>query len=96
MEEARKHMNAEVIAPLIATVMFGVFVLTGMKMFLGYRIKRLQAQKEGRPPELDEAIADLRDQMHLLRGEVVDLQERMDFHERVLTRGQAGERAGEM
>lgn len=88
-------MDQDAVAALMATVMFGVFVLTGMKMFLAYRIKRFQAQQGDRPPELDEAIADLRDQMHLLRGDVEDLQERMDFHERVLTRGQANDRAAD-
>lgn len=85
-------MDPDAIAPLIALVGLGVFTLAGMRMLLSYRIKRFEAQGRGHPHELEESVAELRDQVQLLRGDIVDLQERMDFTERVLTRGQGGER----
>lgn len=85
-------MDPDVIAPLIALVMMGAVGLVGMRMLLTYRIKRLEAMGGGRSPELEESLAELRDQVQQLRGDVVDLHERLDFTERVLTRGQHGER----
>jgi hypothetical protein len=85
-------MDPDTIAPLIALVGLGVFTLAGMRMFLAYRIRRFEAQRRGHPHELEESITELRDQVHLLRNDVVELQERMDFTERVLTRGQGNER----
>ena len=85
-------MDPDTIAPLIALVGLGVFTLAGMRMFLAYRIRRFEAQGRGHPHELEESITELRDQVHLLRNDVVELQERMDFTERVLTRGQGNER----
>ena len=88
-------MDPDAIAPLIAMVGMGVFTLAGLRMFLAYRIKRIEAQGRGHPHELEESVADLRDQVHLLRGDLVDLQERMDFTERVLARGQGERPLGE-
>jgi hypothetical protein len=63
-------------------------VLVGLRMFLSYRLRRFQAEGGGAPSrELEEAVGELRDQMYLLRGDVTDLQERLEFTERVLARG---------
>jgi hypothetical protein len=86
-------MDPDAIFAMTALVGSGVFILLGLRMFLSYRIKRFETTKGGRSPETDEALAELRDQVHLLRGDIVDLQERLDFTERVLTRGQGSERA---
>jgi hypothetical protein len=86
-------MDPDAVFAMLALVGCGVFALTGMRMLLNYKIKRFETMKGGKSPETDEAIAELREQVHFLRGDVVDLQERLDFTERVLTRGQGNERA---
>ena len=69
----------------------GTFTLVGLKMYWGFKTKRLELEKgAGSSERLVELMGDLRDEMHALRGEVSDLQERVDFAERLLTRGQAG------
>lgn len=85
-------MDPDAVFAMLALLMASGVALIGLRMFLNYRIKRFQAQGGGEQPrELDEGLAELREQMYLLRGDVADLQERMEFTERVLTRGQGGE-----
>lgn len=77
---------------LVAFLATGVFGLVAVRTFLDYRLKRLQAQSGAEAPRaLEDGLAELKDQMYQLRGEVADLQERLEFTERVLTRGQGGE-----
>jgi hypothetical protein len=77
---------------LVTFLAVGGFGLIGLRSFLDYRIKRLQAQGGGGAPgALEDGLAELKDQMYQLRGDVADLQERLEFTERVLTRGQGGE-----
>jgi hypothetical protein len=85
-------INPDALLAFTFLLMFGGASLIGLRMFLNYRIKRFQAQGGAAPPrELEEGLAELREQMYLLRGEVTDIQERLDFTERVLTRGKDDE-----
>ncbi len=73
----------EAIAPLMAMLGIGTFILIGLKMRL---TAKLAQQKD---PEALERMADtidrLMDQSHGMREEIIELQERIDFHERLLT-----------
>ena len=81
----------DAIAPLIALLGLGTFSLIGLRMFLGYKARRLElgaggtGQGDGR---IENLVEELRNEVQLLRGDVSELHERMDFTERVLTRGQ--------
>ena len=80
----------DAIAPLIATFALGGFTLAGLKMYWSYKTRRLEIEG-GRPSgKVDEVLDDLRGELHALRADVSELHERMDFAERLLTRG-AGE-----
>lgn len=78
----------DAIAPLIALLGTGTFVLLGMRIYLGYKAKRLELGAGVPRSEVDAAVQDLKNEIHLLRGEVGELQERVDFAERLLARGQ--------
>jgi hypothetical protein len=81
-------LDPDAILAVICLTGFGVTGLVGLRMFLNYRIRRLQAQGGAAPSsELADGLADLREQVYLLRGDVTDLQERVEFTERVLARG---------
>jgi hypothetical protein len=74
------------IAPVVAFIAFGFFVLTGMKLWLSHRRAMRQ---EASSPELDqvlEEVAALREELRTMRGGLVELEERMDFTERVLAK----------
>lgn len=85
-------MDPDAVFAMVALFLLSGVSLVGLRMLLNYRIKRIQAQGGAeRPRELEEGLAELREQMYLLRGDVTDIQERLDFTERVLTRGKDGE-----
>lgn len=79
---------AEAIAPLIALLGVGTFTLVGLRMYLGYRTKRLELSAGHPSTHLEDAIEELRNEVQGLRGDLGELQERVDFAERLLTRGQ--------
>ncbi len=80
----------EAIAPLIALLGVGSFVLIGMKMRLDAKV-RMHAGKSEDMDRLVDAVDAVHEELRMLRGDVTELQDRVDFTERLLTRGQAGE-----
>jgi hypothetical protein len=79
----------DAIGPLIALLGLGTFSLIGLRMFLGYKARRLELSSgRGDSGRVEEMVEELRDEMQQLRIAVGDLHERVDFAERLLTRGQ--------
>jgi len=78
----------DALAPLLALTGLGVFSLVGLRMFLTYKARRLElGAGRADPGRVEELIDDLRSEVQLLRGEVGELHERVDFAERLLARG---------
>ena len=83
----------EAIAPLIAIMSVGTMVLICMKMRLTARLNSSsnenRAEKDREEVErLGEAVDNLHDQVRLMRDEFSELHERVDFAERLLSRGE--------
>ncbi len=80
----------EMIAMVLTMGMIGSFVLIGMRM-------RIQAKRPGAQVDLEDlerlsdAVEGLTEQVRVLSDECSDLGERVDFAERLLTRGRAQE-----
>jgi hypothetical protein len=79
----------DAIAALIAIFGLGTFSLIGLRMFLAHKAKRLELGS-GRSDtgRLEDLVEELRSEVQLLRGDVGELHERVDFAERLLARGQ--------
>jgi hypothetical protein len=76
----------EAIGPVIVTLSLGAFILIGMKMRYQHKAKQLEHEKPVQELErLGEALDGLYERTSALHEEVVELQERLDFHERLLT-----------
>lgn len=78
----------DAIAPLIATFALGGFTLAGLKMYWSYKTRRLEIEGGGSSGKTEEALEDVRAEVQALRADLGELHERMDFAERLLTRGQ--------
>ena len=81
---------AETIAPFFAIIGVGSMVLIGMK--LRYNYKARIAEQTGSTEDLDRianAVGDLIDEVQSLREGLADMNERMEFTERMLTQGKA-------
>ena len=60
-------------------------------MFLNYRVKRFSQTGGDETHRLEETITSLRDEIYLLRNDLTDLQERVEFTERVLAKTRQSE-----
>lgn len=78
--------NMEWIAPLLAIIVVSGVGLTGLRMWL-HRPQRSASLPPETLRELTDAIDGLHDQVQELRGQVADVNERVDFAERLLTKG---------
>ena len=82
----------EGIMAITAMLGIGTFVLIGMKMRFDYKSKMLDQPKSTEDIErLADAMDSIYEQTRTLREDIGELQERLDFHERLLTRPKEGE-----
>ncbi|MFQ5705444.1 MAG: hypothetical protein ACE5HT_15680 [Gemmatimonadales bacterium] len=72
----------EAVAALIAMFGIGTFVLIAMKMRIN--AKAMQQKDPEALERVTDALERLMDQTHALREDMAELQERLDFHERLL------------
>lgn len=68
-------------------VMAGLVMITGLVSRGVIQYARLRAESRQGSSELHNEVAMLRDQVDDLRHQVIETQERLDFTERLLTRG---------
>lgn len=80
----------EEIFVLIAFFGFGTFTLLGMRMWLNARMQSRQQLPQDEFHRLAESVDRLHEEVRVVRDEMAELHERVDFTERMLTRGQAG------
>jgi hypothetical protein len=81
---------AEILGPVVALTGMGTMILIGMKMRYTHLHRTKLAKGAGQEVEqLADAVDSLRDEVRELREGVVDLHERVEFAERLLTRGRA-------
>jgi len=76
----------EVIAALIGGLGSGVLVLIGLKMFLSHRARRMGSGGGEQLHQLADVVDELRRDVADTRVELTDVQERLDFAERLLTK----------
>ena len=80
------------IMAVTAMLGLGTFVLIGMKMRFDHKAKMLEQPKGAEELErLTDAMDSIYEQARALREDLGELQERLDFHERLLTRPKDGD-----
>ncbi len=85
----------EFVGPFLAIVSAGTMILVGMKMRLSAKVKLQQGSKGEDVERLVDAVDALHDEVRVLREEHAELQERMDFAERMLSSGKQRKALGE-
>ena len=83
----------EIIAILTAFFGSGTFLLIGLKMFFNHRARRFTGTGGEEVRQLQDTVEDLRRDLADTRAELADVHERVDFAERLLTRGRDPGRA---
>jgi len=77
----------EEIAILIFTALVGTFSMVGLKILVSARKTRHGEVGTEEVQRLTETVEGMQDQMYQVRDAVSELHERMDFAERLLTKG---------
>ena len=85
----------EVIGPVMVLTTIGTIFLVGMKMRLSAKVQLQQGSKSEDVERLADAVDGLHEEVRMLREEYTELQERMDFAERMLATGQPRKALGE-
>ncbi len=85
----------EFIAPLTIITTIGTLFLIGMKMRLSAKVQLQQGSKSEDVERLADAVDGLHEEVRMLREEHAELQERMDFAERMLSSGKPRKALGE-
>ncbi len=76
----------------IVSVIFGVSgTVLALALILRFRLKKKELEVRGSDPELGPAVDALRDDLNDTRAQLADMQERLDFAERLLTAGRASQ-----
>ena len=79
------------IIPLVG-VIFGVpGGIVGLALLLRFQLKKKQLEMRGGDPELGSVVDELRDDLNDTRARLADMEERLDFAERLLTAGRASQ-----
>ena len=83
-------MDPSILEPIMAVCAMlgiGTFTLIGMKMRYQHKSKILEQPKNAEDVErLADAMDSIYEQTRALREDIGELQERLDFHERLLTK----------
>ena len=81
---------AEVLGPVTAILGLGTMILIGVKLRFSHKEKmRLGEGGSAETERLGEDVAVLRDEVRLLREDFAEMYERLEFAERLLTKGRA-------
>ena len=78
---------AEIIIPFFAAMGLGTMVLIGMKLRYSHKARLAEQSDGGDVERLTAAVGDLFDEVQALREGVTDMGERLEFTERMLTKG---------
>ncbi len=81
--------------PFEAEIVSVVFGVTGIVVFtaliLRFKLKKKEMEMRGSNAELGPAVDALRDDLNDTRAQLAEMQERLDFAERLLTAGRASQ-----
>ena len=76
----------------IVSVIFGVTGVVGaLALILRFKLKKKELEMRGSDPELGPAVDALRDDLNDTRTQLAEVQERLDFTERLLAAGRASQ-----
>ncbi len=75
--------------PDLLIILPGIIVFTAL--IIHFKLKKKELEMRGSDPELGPEVDALRDDLNDTRAQLAEMQERLDFAERVLTAGRASQ-----
>jgi hypothetical protein len=87
MAQLDPDVVANIVGPLVGVPGIIVFALLVMR----YKLKKKELEMRSSDPELGPVVDALRDDLDDTRAQLAEVQERLDFAERLLTAGRASQ-----
>ena len=87
MAQLDPEVVGAIVGPLVGVPGVIVFTLLVMR----YKLKKKELEMRGSDPELGPVVDALRDDLNDTRAQLAEMQERLDFAERLLTAGRASQ-----
>ncbi len=87
MAQLDPEVVGSIVGPIVGVPGIIVFTLLVMR----YKLKKKELEMRGSDPELGPEVDALRDDLNDTRAQLADMQERLDFAERLLTAGHASQ-----
>ncbi len=81
-------------AQIVGTIFGVIGGVAALGLILRFRLKKRELEMRGSDPELGPVVDALRDDLNDTRAHLADMQERLDFTERLLTAGRASQDDG--
>ncbi len=78
----------EAIGPALAVLLMPIVVTA---LIIGYKLKKQQLEMRGSDPQLGTEVDALRDDLNDTLAQLAEIQERLDFTERLLAGGRASQ-----
>ena len=84
-------MDPGILVPITLFISIAAVPIVFMALIIRYKLKKKELEMRGSDPELGPVVDELRDDLNDTRVQLADMQERLDFAERLLTAGRASQ-----
>ena len=84
-------MDPGILVPITLFISIAVVPIVFTALIIRFKLKKKELEMRGSDPELGPEVDALRDDLNDTRAQLADMQERLDFAERLLTAGRASQ-----
>ena len=84
-------MDPGILVPIILFISIAAVPIVFTALIIRFKLKKKELEMRGSDPELGPVVDELRDDLNDTRVQLADMQERLDFAERLLTAGRASQ-----
>ena len=84
-------MDPGILVPITLFISIAAVPIVFTALIIRFKLKKKELEMRGSDPELGPVVDELRDDLNDTRVQLADMQERLDFAERLLTAGRASQ-----
>ena len=84
-------MDPGILVPITLFISIAAVPVLFTALIIRFKLKKKELEMRGSDPELGPVVDELRDDLNDTRVQLADMQERLDFAERLLTAGRASQ-----
>ncbi len=85
------QLDPDTVGVIVGPIVGGSGVIVFTLLVMRYKLKKKELEMRGSDPELGPVVDELRDDLNDTRARLAEMEERVDFAERLLTAGRASQ-----